>query len=372
MIIKMNNVNINPHGGNLYKASEKYGINPHDFLDFSANINPFGVPGKLREIIVSNIDNLVNYPDPDCSILKSQISKKLDISKDNIIIGNGASEIIFLLFDILRPKRVLIPAPAFSEYAKAAKRYGAHIKYFELKESEEFKLNIDDFILEMENGVEAVLLCNPNNPTSTLLQKSGLQRIIAFAKEKKITVIVDEAFIELTEEAGANSIVQYVEKYDNLFIIRAFTKLFAIPGLRLGYGIGSHQLIKKMWDMKMPWSVNSIAICVGEYLDFDEEYLDMTSSWIKEEKKWFYNELKQIEDIKVFEPQTNFVLVKLLKDKATVGNLYNFMASNGILIRDASNFEFLNEKFFRLAIKDRASNIKLLDVLKEALVPSIA
>lgn len=358
---------LNPHGGDIYKASEIYGFRKENFIDFSANINPLGVPVKLKENIISNINNLVNYPDPDCIALGFEISRFLDIPKESLIIGNGASEVISLLFDVLRPEKVLIPAPTFSEYGKAAAICGTQIKNFELKEQDNYRLNIDDLIVEMAAGVDAVVLCNPNNPTSTLIAKSDLLCLIGYAKEKGISVIIDEAFIELTEGANTNSVVHYIKEFSNLFIVRAFTKIFAIPGLRLGYGIGESQAIKKMWERKLPWSVNSFACCFGEFLCQADEYLLKTSTWISEEKEWFYNELKQIQKLKVFKPETNFVLIKLLDSTLTSGMLKDILASRGILIRDASNFMFLNNKFFRLAIKDRESNIKILKELKIAL-----
>ncbi|MDF2524888.1 MAG: threonine-phosphate decarboxylase [Clostridiales bacterium] len=358
---------INPHGGNIYKASQLYGIKQEDFLDFSANINPLGVPQELREIIIANIDNLVNYPDPECKEVKTQVSRYLDISEENIVIGNGASEVIFLLFEVLRPRTVMIPSPSFSEYAMAAERSETVIKYFELYEQENFKLNIDELIKELDTGIDAVILCNPNNPTSTLISKADLISLVHFAREKEITVIIDEAFIELTDGANSNSMVEYTKNFSNLFIVRAFTKLFAIPGLRLGYGIGNPQLIYKMWERKMPWSVNTFACCAGEFLKIADEYISKTSLWISEELKWFYNELNQIKKLKVYKPKTNFILIKITDKALTSDVLREIMASNRILIRDASNFKFLNDKFFRLAVKDRASNLKVLEVLKEVL-----
>lgn len=363
----MNEKMLNSHGGDIYKASKVYGFKKEDILDFSANINPLGVPLDLKDTIVSNIDNLVNYPDTECMELRAEIACSLNISTDDIITGNGASEIIFLLFDILRPEKVIIPAPAFSEYAKAAGQYGAEIKYFELKEQDYYKLNIDELIAQMTDGVNTIFLCNPNNPTSTLVSKADLLELIRYARDKNIIVIIDEAFIELTEGGNSNSMVECIREYDNLFIVRAFTKLFAIPGLRLGYGIGNPALIRKMWEKKIPWSVNSFACVLGEFLCESKDYLTQTAQWISEERKWFYDELKRIEKLKVFQPETNFVLIKLLDNSLTSDMIKDILAARGILIRDASNFVFLNNRFFRVAIKGRSSNIKLLNALKEVL-----
>ena len=361
--------NANVHGGDIYKASKLYGIKKTDFLDYSANINPLGLPEDLRELLISNIEGLINYPDPDCVELKTEISKYLKIDENSIIIGNGASEIIFLLFDVLRPRKVLIPAPTFSEYAHAAHSFGIDVKYFELKEVTNFKLDIQSLINQLfeDKDIDTIFLCNPNNPTSLLATKVDLLYLIEQAEKKGINIIIDEAFIELTLDANENSVVNYVKEFSNLFIIRAFTKLFAIPGLRLGYGIGNPDLTKRMWERKIPWSVNALACGIGSVFADKTGYLKRTASWLQEELGWFYNELKSIAGLKVFKPNTNFVLIKLMNEQMSSGKLKELMAVKGILIRDAANFKFLNDRFIRIAVKERENNIKFLKSLKEVL-----
>ena len=354
----------NPHGGDIYSAAKLYGYNIQDILDYSANINPLGVPKGLKEKIISSIDSLVNYPDTDCMVLKAAISKYLSIPCDNIIPGNGASELIYLLFEVLSPKKVVIPSPSFCEYSKAAGRYGSLIHYIKLREENDFRLDIVELINNMPSDTEAIMLCNPNNPTSTLASKDDLKYLLEYTRKKNIYVIVDEAFIELTEGSNENSIVNYIEGFDNLFVLRAFTKIFAIPGLRLGYLIGNREKIRLMWDKKIPWSVNSLALCVGEYLGESFEYLLKTQEWLTHEMLWFCNELSKINGIRVFKPNTNFILIKLLNLYTSSGEITESLAKRGILIRNADNFEFLNDRFIRVAIKDRESNIKFLNTFE--------
>ncbi|MDP4183130.1 MAG: pyridoxal phosphate-dependent class II aminotransferase [Bacillota bacterium] len=362
----MTEAGTNTHGGNIYTASQKYGIKKEDFIDYSANINPLGIPEVLKESIVSNIDALTNYPDPDCSELKMDISLYLNIDIDAIIIGNGAAEIIFLLFDELRPRKVLIPEPTFCEYEMAARRSGADVFYFELKEEEDFKLNINKLQGMME-GIDVIMLCNPNNPTSTLTSKDDLLQVLRFAQENGIKVIIDETFIELTIGANYNSMASYLNQFDNLFIIRALTKIFAIPGLRVGYGLGSPQLIKRLWKKKLPWSVNSFSCMAGCLFRDSEGYLNKTANWLSEEMCNFYNELALIDEFKVFKPNTNFVLLKILNEVINSKELRESMAFKGALIRDASNFRYLDDRFVRVAIKDRENNDRFLRVLHEVL-----
>ncbi len=353
------------HGGNIYKEAKYLGLSVDEILDFSANINPLGIPESIKRNISLNINNLVNYPDPNCTELKNDISNYLNIDEESIIIGNGASEIIYLFLRILNPKKVLIPVPSFSEYTNITKQLGIDIEYFNLNESDEFKLDINSLIKNISEDTEAILICNPNNPTSTLLSREEIEALIEYAGKKNIYVIIDEAFIELTMGSNNNSIVGYMNKYSNLFIIRAFTKIFAIPGLRLGYGIGERQAVKKMWDKKLPWSVNNFACSIGNVFLEEKEYLDRTCEWLIKEKEWIYEHLSKINDLKVFVPKTNFVLIKLLNPNVNSRILKEKMLKRNILIRDASNFVSLDERFIRIAVKDRDSNIRLVKALQE-------
>ena len=188
----------NNHGGDLYKIAKQYGINEKGILDFSANINPLGLSQPLKQMLIDNIENLVNYPDPECNELRNNISEYLGVPREAIITGNGASEMIYLLFDVLRPSRVLIPEPCFSEYTRAVESFDAEICYYELKEEEDFRLNIPDFLTHITDGIDTVILCNPNNPTSALITREELLKLIEYAQRRTVNIIVDEAFIELT------------------------------------------------------------------------------------------------------------------------------------------------------------------------------
>lgn len=353
------------HGGNIYRASKTYGIKVEDILDYSANINPFGLPEGLKDILVSGFDNLLNYPDPEYTELKKEISGYLKVAEERIIPGNGASEIIYLLIEVLQLKRILIPAPSLNEYTQAAHAAGVETDFFELKEANNFKLPVDELTGKVKSGYDALLLCNPNNPTSTLLSREELYKILRFTASRRINVIIDEAFIELTEGGNGISMVEALGEFNNIFIIRAFTKLFAIPGLRLGYGLGNIELVKAMWRRNIPWSVNSLACCVAQFLNNCSEYLEKTANWLAIEKDRFYKELSTIKGLKVFAPQTNFILIKITLASLSAGELKEKMAKMGVLVRDAGNFAYLNDKFFRIAIKDRQSNIRFQSLLRE-------
>ena len=356
------------HGGNIHKASRILNKRKEDILDFSANINPLGIPEALKEVLLSNVGLLAHYPDPEYTRLRGRLSEYAGVPAQNIIPGNGSSEIIFLLFDVLKPENILIPVPSFSEYEKASKNAGIGIRFLELREEEDFRLNVGRIIHEIKTGMKCVILCNPNNPTSTLAPKEEMLHIAEAASRCGTALVVDEAFIELTVGGIDNSVTDFVRKYDNLFVIRAFTKVFAVPGLRLGYGIGNELLAVKMRLIQQPWSVNALAACAADFLQQADEYLKKTEAWLKTEKEWLYENLCSVPGLKVFKPQTNFILAKLPGDGVDAAILKESLMRRGILIRDASNFRYLDRRFFRVAVRDRQTNQSLVDALNKLIV----
>lgn len=350
------------HGGNTYKQ-EREGKNIK--LDYSSNINPLGITEELKNFLIKNLNLAEKYPDPDYIKLRKEIAKFYKLSIDNIIVGNGATEILFLYINTLKPKKTLLIAPCFSEYERALKNNDSEILYFELKEEENFKFNLESFNSFVEkNQIDLVILCNPNNPTGTFIELETIKKISKICKTKNIKLFIDEAFIDFVENYELKN--ASLLKDENIFIMRALTKFFAMPGLRLGFGICfDKNLLSNMNFKKETWSVNIVAELSGIFMLNDKNYITKTKNWIKEEKKYFYRELIKNKNLKVYKTEVNFILIKLLNE--TSNNLREKMISDEILIRDASNFKFLNEHFIRLAIKDRRSNDLVLKSINKFL-----
>ena len=381
------------HGGNIYKVFREKNIK--EILDYSSNINPYGIPESLKKRITENLEILERYPDPDYIELRQKLAhlNKVDIS--NIILGNGATEIIFLFMKVINPKKILIAAPTFGEYERAVKatervedssilgnsnkkkydeksfgKQKIEIEYFELKESDDFKLNIGNLKNELAKKYDLLIICNPNNPTGKFLKLSETEQILKECNKYNTKLFIDEAFIDFLEDGMKESIINAKKNKQNLFVTRAFTKFFAIPGLRLGYGIYFDKNLEKgISEKKEPWSVNNIAEMAGLTVLDDTKYIEETLKWIEEEKIYMYEKLNKISGIKVYETEVNFITgkidEKLFSEGLNVKILREKMLEQGILIRDASNFNFLDEKFFRLAIKDRKNNDRVIEVLKE-------
>jgi threonine-phosphate decarboxylase len=348
------------HGGNLERAMEKYGISSEEIIDFSANINPLGFSSKTREAIIKNLDQLSHYPDPECKEAKKEISGYFKIDYENIILGNGSTELIYLIVQTLKPKKVLIPIPTFCEYERALNNNNVSINFYKLKEKQEFLLSMDEIIPQLA-GIDLVFLCNPNNPTGTFLHREEILILVKEIQRRKIFLVIDEAFIDLYEE---ESFIKEVKNYDHLIILRSLTKFFGLPGLRIGFGVSSPKLIKKLEVQKIPWSVNCLAqIAVREILR-DGKFISKSRSFLLEEKEFFYQELSNIEGWKVYKPSANFIFIKLLGNISSE-MLQNKLAKKGILVRDCSNFRGLEKgKFIRVAVRTRKENIKLLKEFK--------
>ena len=378
------------HGGNIYKIFREKNIK--EILDYSSNINPYGIPESLKKRITENLEVLERYPDPDYVELRQKLANLNKVNLSDIILGNGATEIIFLFMKVINPKKILIVSPTFGEYERAVKateisgdtvslsssngdnknieNKKIEIEYFELKESDDFKLNIGNLKNELENKYDLLIICNPNNPTGKFLKLAQTEEILKECNKYDTKLFIDEAFIEFLADGMKESIINTEENKKNLFVTRAFTKFFAIPGLRLGYGMYfDKELEKKISEKKEPWSVNNFAEMAGSTVLDDAEYIEKTLKWIAEEKKYMYEKLNEISGMKVYETEVNFITgkidEKLFSEGVNVKILREKMLEQGILIRDASNFKFLDERFFRLAIKDRASNERVIEAMKE-------
>ena len=378
------------HGGNIYKIFREKNIK--EILDYSSNINPYGIPESLKKRITENLEILERYPDPDYVELRQKLANLNKVNLSDIILGNGATEIIFLFMKVINPKKILIVSPTFGEYERAVKateisgdtvslsssngdnknieNKKIEIEYFELKESDDFKLNIGNLKNELENKYDLLIICNPNNPTGKFLKLAQTEEILKECNKYNTKLFIDEAFIEFLEDGMKESIINTEGNKKNLFVTRAFTKFFAIPGLRLGYGMYfDKELEKKISEKKEPWSVNNFAEMAGLTVLDDAEYIEKTLKWIAEEKIYMYEKLNKISGMKVYETEVNFITgkidEKLFSEGVNVKILREKMFEQGILIRDASNFKFLDERFFRLAIKDRASNERVIEAMKE-------
>ena len=342
------------HGGNIYNADGQ----AENWLDFSANINPIGLSETVKTTILNHIDGLVHYPDPQARELKSAIAVRYNIELENIITLNGAAEFFYLFFNTFRPRRVVIPIPSFSEYERAARAANCEIKYFTTQVGNNFKIPFDELIKAVRaEGINCVILANPNNPTGNLLDSREVIKLL----ENVEFVVIDESFVDFLGDEY--SVRQLTKSYSNLVVVQSLTKFFAIPGLRLGFGIANEAVINRLELGKDVWNVNYLAQKVGVAALNDVDYINKTRCWIAAEKVYITNRLCSIEGIKYFEPTVNFVLMKF-KTVDIALKMIDTLKSHKILVRSCANFPGLDGSYIRMAIRSHEENCKVLDVLE--------
>ena len=354
------------HGSDLEKIQAVYGIKKEDIISFSANVNPLGVSFRLRETLTGHIDAITSYSDREYTSLRKCIARYTGTDMDNIVVGNGSTELISLFIQITHPAKALIVGPTYSEYEREVAMGGGRSHYFSLTEEKEFELDVPALTCELSQGVDLLILCNPNNPTSSVITRNQMRTILDYCKKKSITVLVDETYIEFAEDTDAVTAVPLTEYYNNIIILRGISKFFAAPGLRLGYAIcGNRDLLKEINQKKNPWTINSLAAIAGEIMFTDQEYIAETRTLIASERKRVSEELAKIPAYKVFPSHCNFCLVKIQKDTLTSEDVFDAAIRRNLMIRDCSTFPFLSNRYFRFCYMMPEQNDRLLAVLKE-------
>lgn len=354
------------HGGNLTAAAEKYRLSGEDIIDFSANINPLGLPRSVKKNIVRDLKNIVNYPEPQSHELRKELAGMLNLLDENILIGNGATELIYLIVAALKPERVLIPAPCFSEYERASKLVGARIRFIKSKKEESFKPDLEK-IIRCLDGTDMLFVCNPCNPTGVTFDRDEIMYLLKECGKNKVTLVLDEVFIDFAEDAQYLTLLGETARFSNLLILRSLTKIYALPGLRIGYMAGGGKQIKKIAEYQYPWSVNSMAQLAAKTIIRDSGYVERARRYVFAEREYLFRALGKINGIKPFSPGANFIFCELGGKKISSGKLEEELGKKGILIRDCSNFRGLNDKYFRVAVKKRGENRKLVTALREVL-----
>ena len=341
------------HGG-------KYGTkNPNpQMIDFSSNVNPLGCHPGVKRYLKKQLDLISEYPDPSSSDLRANLAWFTGIRKKQIVVGNGATEIIYNFCKTFLNKKtpILIPIPTFSEYEVSAKLCECKISFFKTMN---LSKNLQKFIMKIpRNG--CIFICNPNNHTGVLIKKKEMLKIISAAKKKSSLVFIDETFIELVPESN-ESLIKYIKNYENLFILRSLTKSFGLAGIRIGYGVSNSQIIDLLQKIKIPWNVSYMAQRAASAAICYHPFLEKTCKLIKKEKDFISLNLAKSKKFACCDSSTNFILVKT-KIKSRL--LQKKLQRKKILIRDCSTFRGLNQNYIRIAVKTRKENIKLVKALE--------
>jgi len=336
------------HGGDLYGKQIT--------IDFSVNINPLGMSQDIKQTLHEMVDFCQTYPDIQHRQLKEQLSKYLHTESDKLLLGNGASELFMVIMHGIKPKKVVIPVPSFYGYEYAVKAVETEIHYYELKKENDFA--IDERILTvLTEDVDCLFLANPNNPTGQCIPTDVLKEILLFCEKHDITVILDECFLDFCKVR--NSMITELSDYPHLILVNAFTKSFAVPGVRLGFAICGDVVLKEKIQKQLPeWNLSVFAQGLGKCLTGQEEYLKQARDLIEQERIYLTESIKTL-GIKVYPSQANYVLLY------SEVELYKPLLKYGILIRDAGNYKGLKKGFYRIAVKTRKENEILIRAIQE-------
>jgi len=343
------------HGG-FYSSGLQFDSR---FIDFSSNVNPLGFPSSITKIINKNRSLLSVYPDPDSSKLRDDLQKYTGIQKNQIIVGNGATEIIYNFCKVFLHKdsNVLIPIPTFGEYEAASRLSGSQITFFKTMNLNKNTSEFQDLVTK----TNCIFVCNPNNPTGILISKNNLLKILESAYNKSVLMFLDECFIELVPDSN-ESLVRYLKEFDNLFILRSLTKSFGLAGLRIGYGLGNKKVIDVLQRIKIPWNVNGLAQMAASEALSNMSHLSKTRKLIKKELKFLKDSISKINGFTCYDSSTNFILIK---SRMNSKKIQEKLIEEKILIRDCSNFRGLDNKFIRVAVRTHKENVKLVRALEE-------
>lgn len=366
-LVRGNIKNLKPcvHGAEVLAAAQQSGLPPERILDFSSSVNPLGPSQKALVAAKEAFSQIAAYPDSNSNELREVIASHFrGVNKDNVVMGNGSTELMYLFAECFMSKgdTAVIPAPTFGEYESAVRKTGEAIKFIKLNKT--FNVNPKTFASGMA-GAKMVFLCNPNNPTSKLIPKETLRGIVEQALEQDTLVFLDEDFLEFVESNENLSLIGDIQKYPNLFVLRSFTKIYGLTGLRIGYGIANKEIIDVMLCAKIPWNLNCLAQAAAVAALRDEEHLAVTRELIKKEKAWLSAELGKFESFEFSEPDANFFFIDIRKSGQTATELKDKLLSRGILIRDCTSFRGLDRYFVRIAVKTYEENERLIAALKQ-------
>ena len=345
------------HGGDITGYWEEYGICP---LDFSANIAPLGVPQPVRNAVIGAIDHASDYPDPLCRDLVQALSQHEQVPASALLCGNGSSDVLFRLALAMKPRRALLCAPTFSEYEQAFTTTNTTIDYYLLSEHNNFAVT-SNFTSYITPETDIVVLCQPNNPTGEVVARKLLKNILARCEECSALLVVDECFVGFLDNPQNISVVPWVEQHPNLLVLKAFTKLYGIPGIRLGYAVSSNlELIEAMRTAGQPWSVSNLAQAAGIAALQCTDYVEQVRHITQNERVFLKDEL--LKRGIVSWGQANFLFFHL-PGQTTAPSFAQRMREMGVLVRDCSNYRNLEQGWYRIAVRTHEENLRLLSAL---------
>lgn len=345
------------HGGDWAGYRARFG---HDALDFSANVSPLGLPQGVADAIVAALPTADRYPDPLCRELRTALSRAEQLPEPWILCGNGAADLIYRLVWTLKPRRALLPAPTFAEYAAALESVGCEVKRKTLHEADDFAVT-EAFVQAVNQSIDLVFLCQPNNPTGQITPPELVQRLVRRCADCGAVLVVDECFLDFLQQRDALTAKPLLQAAPNLVILKAFTKLYAMAGVRLGYALCANTaLLAKMQAAGQPWGVSSLAQAAGAAALREAAYADAVRALIADQRPKLAAGLRAL-GLQVIEGSANYLLFRAPE---TLGAA---LQQRGVCLRSCGNYPGLSAGWYRTAVRTAPENEQLLQTMREVL-----
>ncbi len=338
------------HGGNVFFQNT--------CIDFSANSNFLGIPDKVMQAARSGLTAAVQFPQEYQGTINEHVAQWEGVKPEQVFCGNGASEIVRLLTQVLHPKKALLPTPGFEEYTRSLSMAQCEMVYYYTQEADSFHVPLEDFLEHITKEIDLVFWCNPNNPAAILYDREYLMQVLKRCEQTGTLLVLDECYLDYVESAADIS-MRAQDAPGSLFILKEFTKIFAMPGIRLGYGLCTDQeLMEKLHGALQSWMVSAVAQRAGIACTKEHEFLEKTVQETAKQRSWLLEQLTRI-GITQARGEANFIFFK------SRPRLHAFSMMRGIMLRDCSNFEGLPEGYYRIGVRSHEENEKLIGVLEQ-------
>ncbi len=352
------------HGGDIFGAAQRLGVPVSAIMDFSASINPLGIPPRARRRLKEELDLVCHYPDQRKAGLRGLIASCESIDPESILFGNGATQLLHLIPRHLKPRKALLAQPGFSEYSAALRCAGCRIGEYHLEAKRLFHIELNEFLRTLKTEApDMLILANPNNPTGAVIPPETLSAIVDICQRGRIHFVVDESFIEFTSQP---SLARQASQHRYLTVLRSFTKFFAFPGLRMGYLVAHPSLVKEFSRQQEPWSVNTLAVIAAAESMADSTFREKSLNLIARERRYLAAGLTRLGWLVPYSSEANFLLVRIQHPAIGATDLGRKLEAMHILIRDCTDFRGLGRKYIRVAIRSRKENRCLLEALRQA------
>ena len=349
-------------------ASKNLRIEKYPTVLYNANLNPLGIPDSVKTAISENIGSITKYPDIYYNNLKNAVADYTGMTLDRIVMGNGSADLYKLFTSLLKPKKALLLSPGPMEYEGILASYKCKVEYYGLSEEAEFVIDMDAFISKIKASTDLIMISNPNNPTSKMIPLEDIKKLLEACKEKNIFLILDEMYIEFVDDYADYTAISLTEEYNNLAIIRSVSKFFSVPGLRFAYAIVNNPELMTLVDITTTKNnIASLTALSCSAMFKDEKYIEEGRSMIHTERSLVYLAMSTSKNLKLFKPEANYMLVKILKDDVYSGTIAEHCNQRGIIIRRCDNIRGLSNKFIRFCFMNPKQNDLMVNTILEIL-----